>query len=426
MDSSPSTASRSSSDDARNRAMGAGIVDDPYPLLHEMRAACPVQRGSVAARLGVRPPVTAEGGEVCVLTHDEGLQVLRDTATFSSHFYEAALGDNVGRALIGLDPPEHQRHRSLLQPAFSQREMEWWETDIVRPIVRSYLDPLVQAGRGDLYADFAAHVPIHVTAVAIGLPPGDIGLFVEWAVTMTSPVESPEARVGASRAVEEYIRPLVTDRRAAPRRDLLSLLVQAQVPDDEEVGVARDPLSDQELVDFVRLLIVAGASTVYRAYGVLLYGLLSDPRQLDAVRADRALIPQAIEESLRWEQPVTGLSRLCTKPATVGGVDVRQGDTVTVEIGAVNHDPSVWPDPDRFDIFRDPHPHLSFGFGRHRCLGIHLARMELEVMLAETLDHFPGLALDPSAVAPHLTGLVFRMVTGLPVTWQVPDTSPAR
>jgi cytochrome P450 len=295
--------------------------------------------------------------------------------------------------------------------------MDRWEHEFVGPIVAGHLDPLVARGRADLYSEFAAHVPIHVTAVSLGLPPSDQDLFVTWALEMTSPIVSADQRMAASRAVADYIAPLVAERRCSPRPDLLGVLVQARVPDDEDASVSRQALTDDELAVFARLLIIAGASTVFRAYGILLFALLTHPDQLDAVRADRSLVPAAIEESLRWDQPLAAFGRLTTRETQVGGVTIPEGCPVLAAVGAANHDPAVWPEPDRFDIFRDVKPHLSFGFGRHRCLGVNLARMELRLMLEATLDRLPNLRFDPDAPTPHLTGLTFRMPTALPVVW---------
>ncbi len=423
MESQPTSGSRTSADEARNRAMGAGVIDDPYPVLHELRARCPIHGGAVADQLGMRQPnATAETPLFSVLGYEDALRVLRDHAGFSSTWFQKAIGSSVGKALIALDPPEHQRHRSLLQPAFALKEMDRWEEEIVRPVVAGYVGRLAPRGRGDLYAEVGAYVPIDVTARALGLPAEDRQLFVDWAVTMTSSAEPMEAKLAASRAVEAYIGPLVAERRAGGGDDLLGLLVRAQVPDDTDDDVGRDPLTDQELADFVRLLIVAGASTVYRGYGVLVFGLLSHPDQLEAVRDDRTLIPQAIEEALRWEQPVTEVGRTCTRQVRLAGTSIPAGSDVLLELGAANHDPAVWPHPERFDIFRPPKPHLSFGFGRHRCLGVYLARMELRVLLEATLDAFPNLRFDPAEPVPHVTGMIFRMVTGLPVVW---DPLPA-
>jgi cytochrome P450 len=413
---------RTAADEARNTAMGAGVVDDPYPLLHQLRAQCPVALGAVPERFGMRSAVAApDAGEFSVLGLEEGRRVLREER-FSSRWYEPIVGQTIGQSMLSMDPPDHQRHRFLLQPAFSQRNMERWEREIVRPVVAGYINALVARGRrADLYEEFAAHVPIHVMAQALGLAPEDEELFVDWAVTMTSFVEPIEQRIAASRAMEDYIGPMVLERRALPDAydDLLATLVRAQVPPDADTGddVRRDPLSDEELATFVRLLVVAGASTVYRGFGLLLFALFSHPDQMASVRADRSLIPQAIEEALRWEQPVASIGRICTAATTIGDVHVPEGAAVVVELGAANRDPVAWPDPDRFDIFRPSEPHLGFGLGRHLCLGIHLARMELRVMLEATLDTLTNVRLDPDAGSVGITGLQFRMVTGLPVLW---------
>ena len=142
------------------------------------------------------------------------------------------------------------------------------------------------------------------------------------------------------------------------------------------------PLTDEEVNTFVRLLIIAGAGTTYKAYGNLMFMLLSHPEQLAAVRDDRALVALAIEETLRIEQPLASVQRVANADTTIGGVDVAAGCPVAVNIGAANHDPAQWgSDPETFDIFRDrPDRHISFGFGIHRCLGIHLARAELSVL----------------------------------------------
>jgi len=411
---------RTAADEARNTAMGAGVVNDPYPLLHQLRAECPVAHGAIPERFGMRSAIgTPEAGEFAVLGIEEGRRVLREEG-FSSRWYDPIVGSTIGQSMLNLDPPEHQRHRSLLQPAFSQRSMERWERDIVQPIVAGYLDALVTRGcRADLYGEFASHIPIHVMAQALGLPAEDEALFVDWAVTMTSFVEPMERRIAASRAMEDYIRPMVLARRARPDQydDLLATLVQAQVPSDTDDDVRRDPLSDEELATFVRLLVVAGASTVYRGFGLLLYALLTHPDQMAAVRADRSLVPQAIEEALRWEQPVASIGRISTTATTISTARIPEGAAVVVELGAANRDPAGWSDPDSFDIFRPPKPHLGFGFGRHLCLGIHLARMELRVMLEAVLDALANLRLDSDAGPVGTTGLQFRMVTGLPVVW---------
>ena len=152
-----------------------------------------------------------------------------------------------------------------------------------------------------------------------------------------------------------------------------------------------------------------------------MFMLLSHPDRLAAVREDRSLASLAIEEALRIEPPLASVQRIANADTTIGGVDVAAGCPVAVNIGAANHDPAQWgSEPETFDIFRErPDRHVSFGFGIHRCLGIHLARAELSVLLNRTLDLLPNVRFDPDQPRPHITGLTFRMPTALPAVWDV-------
>jgi cytochrome P450 len=176
-------------------------------------------------------------------------------------------------------------------------------------------------------------------------------------------------------------------------------------------------LTDDEIIAFLRLLLPAGAETTYRSSSNLLFGLLCHPEQLEGVRRDRALIPQAIEEGLRWECPLLSIMRTATGDTEVEGVAIPAGAAVSVHLGAANRDPARWTDPDRFDVFRLPRPHIAFALGPHVCLGMHLARMETRVALETLFDRLPGLRLDPAADDVHISGLVFRSPQALPVVF---------
>jgi cytochrome P450 len=413
---------RSEADEARNRSFGAGVIDDPYPTYRRLLAECPVHRGGIGDPFGV-PAVTdtfSERQAFTAYSYSAAAEVLRDDARFSNRWYDPSLNAMIGPNMLGMDEPEHKRQRLLLQRSFSKREMRWWRSDIVEPIVDRLLDELAPKGRADLYADFAAFIPARVIIEALGLPEADLAQFFEWAILMTSSVVTPEERAGAAQGMADYISPLCAARRIEPQRDLISQLVTATIVDsdvDEGDQVARHPLSDDEINGTVRLLLVGGTSTTYRAFGNLLYLLLTHPDQLALLRADRSLAFNAIEESLRLEQPLVAWGRIATIDTEVGGVHIPAACPVNVNVGAANHDPAEWPDPDEFDITR-PHPdrHLTFGFGKHHCLGVHLARMELDVMLNRVLDRLPGLHLE-NASDVKLTGLGFRMVTKLPCAW---------
>ncbi len=415
---------RSEVDAARNRSFGAGLVGDPYPIYHRLLEQCPVLAGGIGDHFDV-PVIDAFADSPQAFTalgYRAVVDVLRDERTYSNQWYAPSLNMMIGPNMLGMDAPAHKRQRLLLQSAFSKREMRWWRTDIVQPIVDRAVADIVARGSADLYADFAAYIPARVIVEALGLPAHDLAQFFEWAIVMTSSVEPPERRAAAAQGMADYISPLCEARRANPTSDLISVLVNAVV-DDADVAegevVDRHPLSDDEINGFVRLLLVGGTSTTHRAFGALVYLLLTNPDQLALLRADRSLAANAIEESLRLEQPLVTWGRLTTHDTDLSGVHIPAGCPVNVNVGAANHDPAEWPEPDRFDITRaHPDRHLTFGFGKHHCLGVHLARMELDVMLATVLDRFPDLRLDPDADV-GLTGLGFRMVNQLPCTWTV-------
>ena len=173
-------------------------------------------------------------------------------------------------------------------------------------------------------------------------------------------------------------------------------------------------LDDEEIFSFLRLLLPAGVETTFRSSGNFIHALLTHPDQLDALRLDRSLMPQAIEEALRWEPPLLITSRVVTRDTELRGIPVPAGANVTVMLGAANRDPDRYREPDRFDIFRDPKQHISFGHGPHMCLGMHLARMETRVAVDALLDRLPDLRLDPEGDDPHIHGQIFRSPTALP------------
>jgi cytochrome P450 len=406
----------------KNRVFGAGVVRDPYPHLAELAARCAVHRGGLSDKFGVAGVDTFLYPDVDehVATFDWATAdtVLKDGRTFSSAYYERSLRAVIGRTILEMDAPEHLRYRQLIQQAFTRKEMDRWEREFVRDIVDSYLDRMLErpavggAVRGDLVRDFIFHYPIHVMSTAAGLPAEHVPTFYRWAALITNVTVSEEQRKEASEGLATFLRAEIGARRAEPRDDLVSVLVQAEL---REPDGRRHRLTEDEIVAFLRLLIPAGAQTTYRALSNTLYGLLTHPDQLAAVDADRSLIPQAIEEGLRWEPPLIYVARLATEPVVVGSEPLGAGCPVNVIVGAANRDPSRWEHPEEFDIFRAPQPHLTFGTGPHVCLGIHFARMEMRVALELVLDRLRNLRLDPAADDVHITGLVQRAPESLPV-----------
>ena len=413
-----SQASGRALEDTRNRFFGAGVIHDPYPSYDRLRDRCPVHVGSIAAQFPEMAGLFASGsgsGAFSTFRHDVTLEVLRNAEDFSSGPGYQVLADSIGPTMLSMDDPDHRRMHRLVQPAFSRREMERWKSVIIQPIVDEHLDSIVSLGRADIYSALGMAVPVHTISAAIGLPVADRAQFFQWAIAMSSVAVAADEKRAASDAVGEYVRPLIASRRHEPRDDLLSTLVRASVPEDDLADPDR-PLCDDEIAGFVRLFIIAGASTTYRGFGSLMFHLLTNPDQLADVAANRSLISAAIHEALRMDQPLSFVQRAPMHNVELAGAMIPAGSLVDVSLGAANRDAEQFSDPNHFDIHREHvERQLGFGFGVHRCLGAHLAEAELTVMLDRCIDRLPNLRLDPDTPSPQMTGLLFRLPTGLPV-----------
>lgn len=392
-----------------NRAQGMGSVRNPYPLFAMMRRQAPVHRIDLRA-MGRDPGSLPEGVSpvvYAVMTYEGVSEVLRDGKRFSSAGYAATMGPVMGHTILEMDEPEHSRYRGLIQKAFTKKALERWERELVRPVVHRLVDRFAERGRADLVRELTFPFPVSVIAGMIGLDPEDHALFHRLAIELISVAIDRERGLRASRGLGELFARVLAERRARPRDDLMSVLAHAELGDTR--------LTDEEIFAFLRLLAPAGAETTYRSSSNLLFGLLCRPEQLDAVRGDRTLLPAAIEEGVRWEPPLLGILRTATVDTEIGGVAIPRGSSVNVNLGSANHDETRWERAEEFDAFRPPRQHMAFAFGAHRCLGMHLARMETQVVLEALFERLPGLRLDPDAEDVHITGLVFRAPQRLPV-----------
>ncbi len=395
---------------AFDTSMGSGIVRDPYPIFAELRRECPVFKGPLGERFGLPAPeamISQSGEYYTALSYETVQRVLLDGETFSSSGYAPTVGMVMGHSILEMDEPEHGRYRALLQQAFSIKAMERWEHAIVAPIVQGRIDAFVARGHADLVRELTLPFPIEVIAAMLGLPQEDLPRFHRWAVELISISVDIGRGLTASQRLRDYFAEILAVRRTAPRDDLISVLATAELDGQR--------LTDEEIFAFLRLLLPAGAETTYRSSSNLLFGLLTQPEQLDALRRDRTLMKRAIEEALRWEAPLTGIARLAIRDTELGGVAIPKGAVIAVCLGAANRDDSRWDRPDEFDIFREPKPHLAFAYGAHTCLGMHLARMETRILINGLLDALPELRLDPAADDVHITGLAFRAPRTLPV-----------
>jgi cytochrome P450 len=394
-------------------ATGSGLVRDPYPRFAELRRRCPVHEGMMGQLFDMpmidQAAFSESGTYYSAFSYAAVAQVLLDGETFSSSGYGRTMGLVMGHSILEMDDPEHHRYRNLLQQAFSQKAMDRWERDLVAPVVARCIDRFVDRGRADLVRELTFPFPLQVIAGMLGLPAADLPRFHRLAVELISIAVDVPRGIAASQQLRDYFGEVLAARRTQPGEDLISVLATAELDGQW--------LTDEEIFAFLRLLLPAGAETTYRSSSNLLYGLLANPDQLAALRADRSLMRRAIEEGLRWEAPLTQIARTATRDVVVDGVAVPAGAVIGVCLGAANHDASRWDDPERFDVFREPKQHMAFAYGPHTCLGMHLARMETRVAIDAVLDRLPNLRLDPEADDVHVTGLTFRAPARLPVVF---------
>jgi cytochrome P450 len=264
-------------------------------------------------------------------------------------------------------------------------------------------------GRADLTRELAFPFPLAIIAGLLGVPEPDRLGYMRSAIEILSGEAAGGRALHAAKALGDYFAPRIEAARGRDGDDLITLLANAELD-----GVR---LSVEEILPFIRLLSPAAFETTARAFSNLMCGLLRDPAQLDAVKRERKLIPQAVQEGLRWEPPLVAFSRWATRDTELCGVPVRAGSAVVPIVGAANRDPERWENPDRFDIQRPIKPHIAFAMGAHTCLGMHLATLELETALAVLLERLPHLRPDPEAAAPVITGGSFRTALTLAVVF---------
>jgi cytochrome P450 len=382
----------------------SGDVRDPYTELAARRREGAIQKLDFSGM----PQMEDSKPIFMVYGYDAVAEVLRDNATFSSSIVLAVFGDVLGKhVMLGMDEPEHRRLRALVSGAFSQKALARREHDLVARVGNELIDRFAERGRVDLVREFTFPYPTKIIAGLLGLPQQDYPQFQKWSISILGFTSNRERALAASKALRDYFTPILAARRRKPEDDLISILAEAEIDGER--------LDDDEIFSFISLLLPAGIETTYRATGNLLFGLLSHPDQLDAVRSDRSLIPRAIEEAVRWEPPLLTITRAAIRDGELAGIPIPKGSTVMPYLGAANRDERRWSDPDRFDIFRAPKPHIGWGHGVHVCLGTHLARLEMRVALELFFDRLPNLRLDPDGDDPHIRGQVFRSPTSLPV-----------
>jgi cytochrome P450 len=354
--------------------------------------------------------VPFHGGTAYLLTrYDDVERAFLDEATLPAEAaYRLHSEPVMGRTLQCMTGREHARNRALVFPAFRARLMPDYVAPILAPVAHRLIDGFIERGRVDLVSEFTKQYPFTVITRLLGIPPRNEGDIQRWAIALLTFPWDPDGALAASREVTEYLTPIVAERREHPGDDLISTLATAVVDGER--------LSDEEIFSFVRVLFPAGADTTYLGLGSLLYALMTHPDAMARVRAEPESRRLAIEEALRWEPPVSVMPRFAPVDTDQFGPLIPANSHVLFGVAAANRDPSVFDDPDRFDIDRQGKGNLTFGFGMHYCVGAHLARAELAAALDVILERLDDLRLDDDAPT-RMVGSVLRGPDTLPVTF---------
>lgn len=360
------------------------------------------------------------GTLVTTTTRAAAEAALKNPATFSSL---DAIGLGNVRPLIPLqvDPPRHVTYRKILDPIFAPREMAKWEPQIAK-LVNDHIDGFVDEGACNFTDQLAVPLPSQVFLTLLGAPLVDLPELLRMKEGIIRPVPEGEVplddplaaltagepmRKATAKDIYAYFEDLIAERRRSPREDIVSRFLETEID-----GVR---LSDEEILDIGFLFLIAGLDTVTDSLTCFYAFLAQHPEHSKELAIRPEIIPAAVEELLRWESPVPGVIRVAAESGEIEGVPVEAGDYVTVSIGSANTDPSFLEDANVVRFDRETNPHIAFGAGVHRCLGSHLARQELRVVLREWHRRIPDYTLRPGSGLHYTTGL--RSVENLQLVW---------
>jgi cytochrome P450 len=351
----------------------------PQAMFRDLREASPVLR-------------VGEGMVICA-DRSRVEDVLRCPEEYSSTMEAMSLGNVRPLIPLQIDPPEHKRYRRILDPIFAPRRMALLE-DSVGVLVNRLIDRFIARGACDLVAELSVPLPSEVFLTMLGLPLDDLPRFLAMKDAVVRAPGDDEAeriavRTRAGADIYAYFEDVITARSAEPRDDLVSRFLATEVD-----GVR---LTRHEILDICYLFLLAGLDTVTASLDCFFAYLAEHPDQRRELVDDPSLVPHAVEELLRWETPVIAVLREARADGAIDGVDVRAGDQVVALLAAANLDGSGIDRPDEVDFHRTVNKHLGFGGGVHRCLGSHLARLELRVVLREFLRRIPDFRLADGA-----------------------------
>jgi cytochrome P450 len=371
--------------------------DDPRALAKTMRET----------------PVLKIGDMFTVLTRREHIEsALRTPGVFSSGAEAVQLGNTRPLIPLQVDPPKHVKYRRILDPLFAPRAMAALD-DEVAELFNQLVDNFADKGSCDLHSELAVPMPCTVFLRLMGLPLADLDKFLEMKDGIIRPPgetmeEQEPVRKKTAQDIYDYFQNVVDERRAEPAgTDLLGRIMEAELDGEK--------LTDHEILDVCFLFMIAGLDTVTDSLDCMFAYLAQEPDHRQQLVEHPEVIPSAIEELLRWESPVPAVARVAVQDVEVGGCPIHAGEQVMLLLASANTDDASHPGIDIVDLERDPNPHLAFGGGVHRCLGSHLARLELRVALREFHKRIPDYSLAEGTVLEYTPGL--RSLNTLPIVF---------
>jgi cytochrome P450 len=414
--------------------LGIAMTANPRSVYKELRGNSPVLalEGTGVAALYLGEPVghddegvsgAVEKGHCIVLSRKVDVdEVLRHPETFSSI---AAVDLKSDRPLIPLqiDPPDHKKFRKLLDPIFAPRLMAKMEEDVAR-LVNDLIDRFIDKGEADFAAEFSVSYPSQVFLTLLGLPLEELNGFLAMKDGIIRPGHVTGTAHGSETAdayqqkvatmIYAYFNKVLDQRASEPKEDLVSMFLSAEIEGNR--------LTREDILDICFLFLIAGLDTVGATLDCIFGFLAQNPEYRQQLVDDPSSIPSAIEELLRWESPVPTVLRTSLADTTLGGCPVSKGDSVVLLLGSANTDDSEVEDADTVRFDRDVNRHIAFGGGIHRCLGSHLARMELRVALREWHRRIPEYWVEPGHTLVYTPSI--RSIEYFPMRFPTGGTCP--
>jgi cytochrome P450 len=363
------------------------------------------------------PILRTELGGTMIARHEDVEFALRNADVFSSDMDAISIGNVRPLIPLQINPPEHVKYRRLLDPLFAPKQVALLEND-VRKLSNQLIDDFIDTGECEFNSAFAIPLPCTVFLRLLGLPLEDLELFLKFKDNIIrpgtkDPKEYERIQAETGQEIYAYFDKVLDEREQQPRDDLLSGFLEADVEGHR--------LTREDILDICYLFLLAGLDTVTASVGCMVSYLARNHEQRRRLVADPSLVPGAVEELLRWETPVPGVPRVVTEDVDVSGERLQAGERVIVLLGSANIDESQFPEPDHVDFERPANRHLAFGGGVHRCLGSHLARLELRVALETLHERIPDYTIKPGEEPQYTMGI--RAVEYLPLVFTPPGKS---